>query len=297
MTFDRSSKIYAALLLALTSFLILSIAFLDPFGRLEGLALVLLFIVYVPSIAWAIYRGIMTAPEDSDSDSDSDGGGDTDVEGDWSDAESGHNPQRNGSSIRLHTHSQSSSSHGSIVNHEAVPLAPELFDADGPESPQLKVTVQRKGPHSTMYHLAYLTFGFLALSLSGYILSHSISTLADSFSLSSTVLGITVLSFATTLPEKFVAIISSSREESSIMIANTVGSNIFLVTLCAGILFLSGDLKMMTGTVTSFDLVAMWLSSLLLFGIVMIGGRKWMGWVLFGLYIAFIFLEFAMSRP
>ena len=257
--------------------------------------LVLFFIIYVPSIAWAIYKGIVTAPEDSDSDDDTESN-DSACGSDSSDEESGLTHQWNGSSVKLHKRSERGSSHDPNLNEESVPLAPEIFDGAIAETSQSEVVIQHKDPHSTMYHLAYLTFGFLALSLSGYILSHSISTLADSFSLSGTVLGITVLSFATTLPEKLVAIISGSREESGIMIANTVGSNIFLVTLCAGILFLAGDLEMLRDAVTSFDLVVMLLSSLLLFGIVMIGGRKWMGWVLFGLYIAFIFLEFAMSR-
>jgi Ca2+/Na+ antiporter len=43
--------------------------------------------------------------------------------------------------------------------------------------------------------------GFLALSLSGYVVSHSAASIADAVGLSDTVLGVTVVSFATTLPE------------------------------------------------------------------------------------------------
>jgi Ca2+/Na+ antiporter len=158
-------------------------------------------------------------------------------------------------------------------------------------------TVQKQGKHSTLYHLANLTFGFLALSLSGYILSHSISTISASFSLSSSLLGVTLLSFATTLPEKLVSVFSSQRGESGIVIANTAGSNIFLVTLCAGVLFCSGDLaSLKLEGVTMFEVGAMWLSSVVLFGIVMYGGRRWMGWALFGAYVAFIGGEFVLDR-
>jgi Ca2+/Na+ antiporter len=157
--------------------------------------------------------------------------------------------------------------------------------------------IQKAGKHSTLYHLANLTFGFLALSLSGYILSHSISTLSSAFSLSSSLLGVTLLSFATTLPEKLVSIFSSQRGESGIVIANTAGSNIFLVTLCAGVLFCSGDLTTIKDEgVTLFEVGTMWLSSVVLFGIVMFGGRKWMGWALFGAYVAFIIGEFVLDR-
>src|SRR5690348_1728451 len=62
--------------------------------------------------------------------------------------------------------------------------------------------------HGPFYHIAQLILGFIALPVSGYVLSHSAASIADAFDLSGTVLGVTVLSFATTLPEKFVAVIS-----------------------------------------------------------------------------------------
>ncbi|KIN08816.1 hypothetical protein OIDMADRAFT_48657 [Oidiodendron maius Zn] len=55
-----------------------------------------------------------------------------------------------------------------------------------------------------------LVLGFTALSTSGYVLSHSVASIADTLYLLSTVLGITVLSFATPLPEKFVAVIGGA---------------------------------------------------------------------------------------
>jgi len=48
--------------------------------------------------------------------------------------------------------------------------------------------------------------------------------------------------------------------------------------------------------VTLFEVGTMWLSSIVLFGIVMFGGRKWMGWALFGAYVAFIIGEFVLDR-
>ena len=93
-----------------------------------------------------------------------------------------------------------------------------------------------------------------------------------------------------------MSIFSASRGQSGIVIANTAGSNIFLVTLCAGVLFVSGDLASLKGTVTLFEVACMWASSVVLFAIVMLGGRKWMGWVLMAAYIGFIVLEFTADR-
>jgi len=176
------------------------------------------------------------------------------------------------------------------------PLAKETFsDVDLVQTIK-PPTPLNKRPHSTTYHLTHLVLGFLALSLSGYILSHSLTTLSTLLTLSTSLLGTTLLSLATTLPEKLLSIMSGSRGETGIFIANTAGSNIFLITLCAGVLFTSGDLESLKGSVTLFEIGWMWISSAVLLGIVLRGGRKWMGWALFGAYIAFLVLEFTVER-
>jgi Ca2+/H+ antiporter len=314
-TFDRSAKIYTGVLLGLTTLLTLFILFFQNLGRFGGAVLILTFIIYIISIAWAIYKGIVAPPVDSDSDSDS--ASDSSDSSDDEDESSiplqkkgnrSISPQSSTTTLFSNDNEhdleaapkrKSRSRSNSPVplpqqDPEACPLAEEMFDeVDLHAAPK----VQHPRKHSTLYHLANLTFGFLALSLSGYILSHSISTISASFNLSSSLLGVTLLSFATTLPEKLVSIFSSQRGESGIVIANTAGSNIFLVTLCAGVLFCSGDLaSLKLEGVTAFEVSVMWLSSVVLFGIVMSGGRRWMGWALFGAYVAFIGGEFMLDR-
>ncbi|KAE8448099.1 hypothetical protein EG329_009864 [Mollisiaceae sp. DMI_Dod_QoI] len=329
ITFDKSAKIYTAVLLGLTTFFTLFILFFEPLGRFGGLVLILTFVVYFTSIAWAIYKGIVEPPEpesDSDSDSDSDSS-DSDSDSD-SDEESSMPLKKSPTHLNPQSHSRSHSSSTTTLihdsntppniespttemnmesstllkepSHSALPTKPSSDSLPDDMFDEITLnnmhTITGKKGHSTPYHLAHLTLGFLALSLSGYILSHTVSTLAVSFSLSSTILGTTLLSLATTLPEKLVSIMSSRRGENSIMIANTAGSNIFLVTLCAGVLFLSGDLASLKDTVTLFEVVCMWGSSVVLFAIVMLGGKRWMGYALFAAYLAFIVLEFTLDR-
>ncbi|KAG4429572.1 hypothetical protein IFR05_014947 [Cadophora sp. M221] len=311
ITFDRSAKIYTGVLLGLTTFFTIFILFFESLGRIGGGLLLVTFGLYITSIAWAIYKGIVSPPVDSDSDSDSDSSDDSDSD---SDDENDAVPLKEKPAHR-HTHLQvrrnSSSSNTSTLHdlesgqHTGVPPSPanppdhqdgglhkDIFD----EINLSPLQTIKHGGHSTLYHIAHLTFGFLALSLSGYILSHSVTTLSAEFSLSSTLLGITLLSFATTLPEKLVSIFSAKRGESGIVVANTAGSNIFLVTLCAGVLYLTGDIASLKGSVTLFEIGCMWGSSVVLFGIVMLGGRRWMGWALFAAYFAFIICEFTMDR-
>ncbi len=227
------------------------------------------FGVYVISVAGAIYKGILTAPElsndESGSDSD-DASSDSGVPGETTNYMAQH-PEINTETSAL------------LRNDEATPSGSRQHE-----------------PHALGYHICQLLIGFVALSISGYILSHSASSIADSLHLSGTFLGITILSFATTLPEKFVAVIAGARGESGIVIANTVGSNIFLLTLCLGVVVLSGDLERHGNSVLPFELAVTWLSSALLFLVVFYGLGRWAGFVLIIFYVLFLVLEFTLYR-
>ncbi len=103
----------------------------------------------------------------------------------------------------------------------------------------------------------------------------------------------TILAFATTLPEKFIAVIGASRGHSGIVVANTAGSNVFLLTLCLGVVYVSGEEQ---GTLTPFELAVTLASAAAFVVIVFIGGRRWMGVVLILGYVAFFVLEFTVFR-
>lgn len=278
--YDRSAKIYAAVMLGFTTVLV-GLGFLGALGRVVGGCLVVGFGAYVGSVGWFIHKGVMKAPEESDSDDDCEGDRDSDSNSDDDDDEE-----------RASGHDDSFPGNESPLPEEATPLIDGSPSGTGPLP---KPAREKKSRHSTIYHIVQLIFGFLALSLSGYILSHSISAIADAFSLSDTVLGLTVLAIATTLPEKLLAVYSSTRAQPGIMVANTAGSNIFLMTLCAGVLFLSGNVEELNKGLETFDLVATWLSAVILTVIVMLGGRRWMGVLLLVLYLGFIAAEFAFA--
>jgi len=151
----------------------------------------------------------------------------------------------------------------------------------------------RHSPRRLRTQVFQLILGFLALSLSGYILSHSATSIASELNISRTVYGITILAFATTLPEKFVAVIGASRGHSGIVVANTVGSNVFLLTLCLGVVYVSGD---EAGIIIGFELAALLVSVVALAVIVFLGARRWMGAVLLVGYVVFFVLEFTVFR-
>lgn len=253
MEFDRAAQIYTSILFALTT----GFAALDLLGNLDravGGAFVTLFAVYLFSIGYAIYRGVLDA-QDEDEGEDED-------------------PIANDEEQTV---------------PENVPTETSaLIESPQPLAPPRKC--------SLTYHVIQLVVGFLALSLSGYVLSHSAASLADSLNLSGTVLGVTVLAFATTLPEKFVAVMSGARGHGGIVVANTAGSNIFLLTLCLGITFLAGNQDDLSCSFESFEILVTWAASAIFFLIVFLGSNRWVGALLLMLYVAFLVLEFTVFR-
>jgi len=262
--FDNGSKLYSGILFVVTTGVAV-LAYCHALGKIVAGILVGSFVVYLGLVCWSIYRGVLAAPEDSDSDTDS----------------------------------ESADDDGNNDNEEAAPAGPTAGDTVGEhvsfiaDESSLLLPQSSQPIRSLLYHVAKLFIGFLVLSLSGYILSHSSATLAASFGLSDTVFGATLLSLATTLPEKFVAAISGSRGQSGILVANTVGSNIFLLTLCLGIVLLgANDIQ----EVRLIELAWVWGSALVLGLVVLLGSRRWIGAGLLLAYIVFLVLEFWLFR-
>ncbi|EFQ96926.1 hypothetical protein MGYG_08851 [Nannizzia gypsea CBS 118893] len=259
LEFDRSAKIYSALLLAVTT-LFAVLAFFKLLNRLVGGILIAIFGLYLVSIIYTIYKGVVSTPGLSDSDSD----GDDDGDGDDPPSETAPLIENRGNE---HEHARSSIDKGS------------------------------RRSRGLPYHIFHLVLGFISLSLSGYILSHSAVTIADCLHLSGTVFGLTAVSFATTLPEKLVAVLSGSRGHGGIMAATTAGSNIFLLTLCLGVVAAAGyQVLEEADSFVLFELLAVWVSSLAFCAVVWLGLGRNAGIALLAAYLGFLCLEFTIYR-
>ncbi|KAJ9292717.1 hypothetical protein DTO271G3_8531 [Paecilomyces variotii] len=262
IAFDSSAKMYSLLLLSVTT-LFVALAFFHQLNRVTGGILIGVFALYIMSIGYAIYRGITKPIPLSDSDSDDD------VE-----RPPGQNSWR--------------------PTSENSPL---LGNANLPQETISTVEETNRNPSRPLYqHIFQLLLGLLALSLSGYILAHSAGAVADSLHLSGTVFGLTVIAFATTLPEKLLSILSGFRGQGGIIVATTAGSNIFLLTLCVGVVAVAGIPVDQTDTFLLFDLVTVWMSSLCFTAVVFLGPSRLAGLVLLAAYIVFLVLEFTVYK-
>ncbi len=149
---------------------------------------------------------------------------------------------------------------------------------------------------SLSYHSMYLVFGFLAICLAGYVLSQAAINITDQLGISDVLFSIIILAIATTLPEKFIAVISGYRGHSGIMVANCAGSNIFLLSLCCGIIMVDTKGGLEGGNVTISELAVLWASTAAFTATVWFGARyaKWIGSGMVAAYVVFIVLEFTV---
>jgi len=262
---------YATLLLAVTT-LVAPIMHLPGLlvWRVCGAVLIAAFVVYLCSIGWAIRKGVLSAPE-SDSDDD--------------DSDSDSNSDDDNVVRRLPPSSRAGVDH----NGETDPLISREYGHHSPAASQRR---------SLGYHLLYLVFGFLAMLLAGYVLSRSAANIADALGTSEVLFGVVFLAIATTLPEKFVAVLSGHRGHLGILAANTAGSNIFLLTLCMGAVMLDTSGQFNGGNVAVPELLVLWLSTLGFTLTMWIDGRfhRWVGATMLLGYVVFMVVEFTIVR-
>ena len=66
--FDQSARVYSLVQLAITAAVVTSLATAGPakMGKIGGSILVSSFVIYILSVAWSIYRGIVKLPEGDD---------------------------------------------------------------------------------------------------------------------------------------------------------------------------------------------------------------------------------------
>ncbi|KAF5125690.1 putative antiporter CaxA [Metarhizium anisopliae] len=175
-------------------------------------------------------------------------------------------------------------------------------DEDEDEDTERTALVGNPSPspprRSVAHHTLQLIFGIVALALSAYILSHSAANITTQLHISDISFGVVILSIATTLPEKLISVVSGYRGHGQILVANCAGSNIFLLSLCCGIILISTGGELDRGTVTIGELAVLWVSTLTFTVTVWLRGKgaKAIGVVMILAYVAFIVLEYTIAH-
>ena len=144
--------------------------------------------------------------------------------------------------------------------------------------------------YSTGKAILFIVIGLAGLIVGGRLIVTSAVSIAEVIGLSERVIGLTVVSIGTSLPELATSIIAVRKRNVDIAIGNVVGSNIFNIFLILGV---SGTVMPLTIDENAFfDITVNIVAGLLLFLFVFTGkGRqldRWEGVVMLGSYIAYL---------
>lgn len=138
----------------------------------------------------------------------------------------------------------------------------------------------------------FILLGLVGLIGGGRLLVNGAVSIAQSMGISERIIGLTIVSIGTSLPELATSIIAARKKNADMAIGNVVGSNIFNTFLILGASATITPLQVPQGSL--LDLIVNIVAAGLLFMFIFTGrGRKisrWEGGILLVIYIVYLFL-------
>ncbi|PKV66336.1 calcium/sodium antiporter [Pontibacter ramchanderi] len=136
----------------------------------------------------------------------------------------------------------------------------------------------------------YIVLGGVGLFLGGKWVVDGAVSIAQSFGLSESFIGLTIVAIGTSLPELVTSAMAAYRKNIDIAIGNVVGSNIFNLLWILGISALINPLPF--NVVSNSDIIMMIFASTLLIIVIPIGKKntidRWNGILFLAIYVAYI---------
>lgn len=153
-------------------------------------------------------------------------------------------------------------------------------------------TIPATEPPGSIIRPLMTTIGGLGLVIfGGYLLVDGAVTLAQSFGISETVIGLTIVAVGTSLPELVTSILAAIRKQTDVAFGNIVGSNIYNILFIGGAtaLIAPGDVP---SDIVAFDNLVMVGVSLVLVFFAWTGWRiaRWEGLALLAAYFGYVYL-------
>lgn len=142
----------------------------------------------------------------------------------------------------------------------------------------------------TITAVLFIFVGLAGLVIGGQLIVSSATSIAQSFGLSERVIGLTIVSIGTSLPELATSIVAVRKKNVDIAIGNVVGSNIFNIFFVLGV---SAFITPVVVASASFVDIGMNIAAgILLFFFVFAGKYRridrWEGIILLSLYIGYL---------
>jgi len=142
--------------------------------------------------------------------------------------------------------------------------------------------------------LIYLAIGGVGLWGGSELLIHSAVNLASQFGVSERVIGVTIISIGTSIPELAASVVAVIKKEKAISLGNLIGSNVFNILAVLGITSMVTPIILEDPELLSYDIIWMLVFAILIFPLVFVPVRMKLTWkegmILLGLYVVFITL-------
>lgn len=154
--------------------------------------------------------------------------------------------------------------------------------------------ISEEDEHRPLYKdLIYLSIGGVALWGGSELLIDGAVSLAEHFGVSERIIGVTIISIGTSIPELAASVIAVMKKEKAISLGNLIGSNIFNVFAVLGITAMITPLTVSDQGLLTHDIYWMLGIAFLILILVFIPVKRRLSWrsgiILLGLYGIFIY--------
>lgn len=141
---------------------------------------------------------------------------------------------------------------------------------DSPEDPHADNSPLK--PYPMWLLILFIIGGLAALVFGGDLFVSSASSIARTFGMSESFIGLTIVAAGTSLPELATSVAAALKKQPEMAVGNIVGSNIFNIFLILGVTSTVSPIHV--GGVTSMDFLVMIFSALLLYIFAVLFGQR-----------------------
>ncbi len=146
--------------------------------------------------------------------------------------------------------------------------------------------------YNKFWMVFYFVIGVAALKFGSEFLVKGAVELASRWGVSERVIGVTIVSIGTSLPELAASMVASFKGEQELSLGNLVGSNIFNILAVLGITGLVMPLPVESPSLLNFDFPYLIGVSLLIYPLMVWFGKgtisRWQGGLMFAIYVGYI---------
>ena len=135
-------------------------------------------------------------------------------------------------------------------------LTPKKIQESDPFVEEVAYNLERRRPLSKSVSVLMTIGGLAALVAGGRVTVYAAVKIATALGIPEFIIGLTVISFGTTLPELITGILATRRGEGDLAIGNVVGSNIFNLLFIGGIISIIHPIPVPTGGVMDLLMLA-----------------------------------------